>query len=347
MVQNRMRGRLALSVGFLCAMNVHINCREAPTTANHHPQVLAPSDTLQVDPWAPVPQVVQTELFERARSRFVTKLIKQEKEKLAVPRPPANKLRVIKYTAPLGEMPAYISIPRNDAQKHPAIIWLVGGFANSIDRDVWAAAPESDDQSASAFWQAGVVTMYPSLRGGNQNPGVKESLYGEVDDVMAAYRYLAKLPFVDTNRIYLGGHSVDGTLALLVAEAQPGFRAVFSFGPVLRFADYGDEVRTFDDGNSQESLMRAPIEWLHSLRSPTYIAEGDIGGNGNDIESFANQNRNPLVSTALFVGHHHSSYLRRASRFLAKKLLADSGVGVFALDITDMIAAVKIDSAVK
>ncbi len=35
--------------------------------------------------------------------------------------------------------------------------------------------------------------MYPSLRGGNKNPGYIETFLGEVDDVIAAARYLAQL----------------------------------------------------------------------------------------------------------------------------------------------------------
>ena len=41
--------------------------------------------------------------------------------------------------------------------------------------------------------------MYPSLRGGNDNPGVKESFLGEVDDVLAAFDYLSAQPYVESN----------------------------------------------------------------------------------------------------------------------------------------------------
>ena len=38
-------------------------------------------------------------------------------------------------------------------------------------------------------------------------------------------RFLAAQPYVDPARIYLGGHSTGGTLALLVAECSETFRA--------------------------------------------------------------------------------------------------------------------------
>jgi hypothetical protein len=39
--------------------------------------------------------------------------------------------------------------------------------------------------------------MFPSLRGGNDNPGAREGFYGEVDDVVAASEFLARQPYVD------------------------------------------------------------------------------------------------------------------------------------------------------
>ena len=96
----------------------------------------------------------------------------------------------------------------------------------------WAPALRENDQSARGFRESGVVLMLPSLRGSNLNPGRNEFFFGEVDDVIAAANWLATRPDVDPNRIYLGGHSTGGTLALLVAESTPRFRAVFAFGPV-------------------------------------------------------------------------------------------------------------------
>jgi dipeptidyl aminopeptidase/acylaminoacyl peptidase len=81
--------------------------------------------------------------------------------------------------------------------------------------------------------------MYPSLRGGNNNPKYIEDGYGEMDDVIAAARYLASLPYVDLGRIYLGGHSTGGTLAMLSVESTTLFRAVFAFGPVGSYNAYG------------------------------------------------------------------------------------------------------------
>src|SRR5436305_14755455 len=108
--------------------------------------------------------------------------------------------------------------------------------------------------------------MFPSLRGGNDNPGQKEGFLGEVDDVLAARDFLEKQPYVDPKRIYLGGHSTGGTLALLVAECSDRFRAVFAFGPIDDVAGYGRNsvFLPFDLSDPREINVRSPIYWLDS-----------------------------------------------------------------------------------
>ena len=53
--------------------------------------------------------------------------------------------------------------------------------------------------------------------------------------------YLAGQPYVDPERVYLGGHSTGGTLVMLVAASSDRSRAMFSFGPVEDVSGYGSE----------------------------------------------------------------------------------------------------------
>lgn len=210
-----------------------------------------------------------------ARKGFETKLLKQQAMGEAAEVPPSGVLSLVTYAAPLGANAAYIGPDPKDGKKHPAIIWLVGGFSNSIGDFAWNPGPRKNDQSAAGFRDAGIVMMYPSLRGGNDSPGFIETFYGEVDDVLAAAKYLASLDYVDPRRIYLGGHSTGGTLALLVAAASGDrFRAVFSLGPVEDVVGYGSEVLPFDLDNQKEGYLRAPRVWLKNIRCPTLIFEG-------------------------------------------------------------------------
>src|SRR5205085_9170374 len=130
-----------------------------------------------------------------ARNGFQTKLLRRY-EKYPVLQPPPKLFRIVHYESPVGKLAAYLTPDPNDGKKHPAIIWITGGDCNSIDQGCWREGPPSNDQSASAFRKAGIVMMFPSLRGGNDNPGSKEGFLGEADDVLAALDHLRKQEFV-------------------------------------------------------------------------------------------------------------------------------------------------------
>jgi acetyl esterase/lipase len=206
-----------------------------------------------------------------ARKGFATKTT-GEKANRPVAEPPAKVFRKVKYDSPAGKLAAYLTPSPGDGKKRPAIIWITGGDCNSID-DVWSPPdPRSPgDESARQYREAGIVMMFPSLRGGNDNPGVKEGFYGEVDDVIAAADFLAKQDYVDSKRLYLGGHSTGGTLVMLVAASTDKFRAVFSFGPAEDVFFYPQPYVPFDRGNRRVPDVRVRG---HRGREPG-LAAGD------------------------------------------------------------------------
>jgi predicted alpha/beta-hydrolase family hydrolase len=166
--------------------------------------------------------------------------------------------------------------------------------------------------------------MFPALRGGNDNPGVKEGFLGEVDDVLAAAKFLARQPFVDPGRIYLGGHSTGGTLVLLTAECSARFRAVFSFGPVDDVLGYGPRFNPFVLSDRKESQLRAPVRWLHSIRAPVFVFEG-TGGNLGALQTMARGSKNPQVHFFEVKGTNHFGLLAPTNRLIAAKILRDTG----------------------
>lgn len=262
-----------------------------------------------------------------ARHGFTTQLISHEAQREPVPVPPPKLFSVVHYDSSAGKLAAYLSQPTHDGKKHAAIIWITGGFGNDIGDIAWTPGPASNDQSASAFWKAGVVTMYPSFRGGNDNPGYQEGFYGEVDDVLAAADYLAKQDFVDPQRIYLGGHSTGGTLALLAAEMSGHrFRAAFCFGPVEDVTGYGAEQLPFDITNRKERELRAPVRWLNSIQSPVFVFEGtEHPSNIESLKFMASQSSPPTVHFYPVKGVTHFSILAPMTHLLANKILSDDG----------------------
>ena len=247
----------------------------------------------------------------------------------------------MKYPSKVGDLAAYVSSDPGDGQKHPMIIWVVGGWGNGIDDFPWCYPEWDNDQTGSAFWQAGVLTMYPSFRGGCGNPGNYETLFGEVDDIASAYDYAASLPYVDPDRIYLGGHSTGGTRALLASEYTDKFRAVFAFGAVDKIEYHNNSQFTFDTDNKEEYKMRSPIYWLDNVKSPTFLIEGS-DGNSVNLKNIERASKNDNIHCYVIEGQDHFSVLAPLTRVVAQKIVADTGT-----DPNITITQEELDSAMK
>jgi acetyl esterase/lipase len=263
-----------------------------------------------------------------SRKGFTTKLSHQIRDGTPLDQPPRGIFTIVKYGSQVGDLSAYLTPNPADGKKHPAIVWITGGDCNTIG-DVWSPRPADNDQSAAPYRQAGIVMMFPSLRGGNQNPGVEEKFLGEVDDVIAAADYLAKQPYVDPARIYLGGHSTGGTLALLVSESTDRFRTVFSFGPVSTINAYGPPTvdLPFDVFEPSEVYIRSPSTWLWCIKSPTFVFEGKDEPSNADSVDFMSHSKllSPAVHFHLINGTTHFSILTPMNRLIAQKILKDDG----------------------
>lgn len=264
-----------------------------------------------------------------ARKSHTTRLIRQLRTDEPAERPPQPVLSLARFPAEGGDFSAYVSVPTGGVEKHPAIIWIFGGFDNGIGSTAWELAPSDNDQSAAVFRQKGIITMYPSLRGGNGNPGFREGFYGEVDDVIDAAKWLAKQPYIDPKRIYLGGHSTGGTLALLVAESTGGFRAVFSFGPVDDVRGYGQDELPFSVDDQTEAELRAPVLWLNGISRPTYVFEGGSqSGNIDAVREIASASRNTNLHCYEVPGLDHFSILAQITPIIAQQIVLDTGPDV-------------------
>lgn len=270
------------------------------------------------------PAATDAQTLSEARAGHQTVIAARADTDDPVETPPASLFSVVSYPAASGAMAAYVTPRPADGQRHPAIIWMTGGDSSTIG-DVWSPAPAANDQSARAFREAGIVMMYPSLRGGNRNPGEHEGAYGEVQDVLAAADWLAKQDYVDPQRIYLGGHSTGGTLVLLTAEMSDRFRAIFAFGPVSQIdKDYAQYLGVRLD-DQKELDLRSPGLWLGSITRPTFVFEGDGAGNRADLRDLERRSANPLAQFFVVRGADHFSILSPTTALIARKILADTG----------------------
>jgi dipeptidyl aminopeptidase/acylaminoacyl peptidase len=161
---------------------------------------------------------------------------------------------------------AWVNRPSKDNPKQPAVLFVHGGFAFG----------PPDWEMTQPYRDAGYVVLVPILRGENGQPGSFSLLYDEVDDVLAAAKYLAEQPYVDRDRLYLAGHSSGAILALLAAMTSKSFRAVASFdgmpdlAAVFKPGKKAKEVR-FDLKDPRELQVRSPLAYAASLKCPARL----------------------------------------------------------------------------
>lgn len=251
---------------------------------------------------------------------------------MALPVPPPRLFKSVRYNSDKLRLAAFVTPDPADEKKHPAIVWLTGGESNTL-ADFWRKGSKQNDQTASPYRDAGVIMMFPTLRGGNDNEGNIEVNYGEVKDVIAAAEYLATLPYVDSSRIYLGGHSTGGTLALLVSEVASSshpnlFKEVISFGATQETM-FLQEV-SFDKGDKQrETDLRTPANWTQDIKVPTWIVEGkSLDSNYRDLKPMCDKNKNPMLHCAFIPKHDHFSVLYPINRHIAQQIMANQPISI-------------------
>ncbi|MDP1823619.1 MAG: prolyl oligopeptidase family serine peptidase [Archangium sp.] len=255
---------------------------------------------------------------QKARKGFKTKLVTRLVDSEPLPPLPPKLFEIVQYQGPLGPLQAMVSKAPGPG-KHPAILWLSGGFPpGGMNEAAWEPQPRGNDQSGAQFRTAGLVVMYPTLRGSFGNAGQAEAFLGEVDDVLAALTWLRASPDVDSTRIYLGGHSTGATLALLVA-ASTDVRGVLALGPIDDVCAYGQQSLPFDVRNKRECAVRSPLQFLDAVRAPTLVIEGQLG-NSEALHAMERATKNPKLSFLVLEGFTHFSAIAPVNEFFAPRL---------------------------
>ena len=214
---------------------------------------------------------IQTADYAKIRRDFRTTLLRHgpSPQHDSVSKPPEG---VVEVEFPSGalHLKAWMSGQQRRGPKLPAVLFLHGGFAFGL----------ADWEMALPYWEAGFVVMVPMLRGENGLPGDFSMFYDEVDDVLAAARYLSKQPSVDASRIYIAGHSAGGTLTLLAVEASGRFRAAAAFdgSPDQQLLYNGSASKpgvhqevVFDAKDLRELRVRSPLAYATSFKSPVRL----------------------------------------------------------------------------
>jgi dienelactone hydrolase len=206
---------------------------------------------------APIVEI-QNEDYAVARSRFQTKLL----HKGPAPQPwspitPPTGVTEIEYRSGDLRLKAWMNRPVDDTHKHPAVVFLHGGYA--FDKDDW--------DLSQPFRDAGYVILMPMLRAENGQAGAFTLWYDEVDDVLAAAACLSAQPYVDARRLYVAGASAGGTLALFAAMMSKQFRAAASYSASpdqALLVKHAKMDLPFDKTNPRELQLRSPLAYAAS-----------------------------------------------------------------------------------
>jgi dipeptidyl aminopeptidase/acylaminoacyl peptidase len=225
---------------------------------------------------SPHDQTAPAEDLAAARKSFVTKLTVRgpAPQSYRDDEPPAG---VQQVDFPSGDLKlkGWLSAAPDDGKRHLAVVYLHGG---------WSFSPD-DWRDAAPFAEAGFVLFMPMLRAENGNPGLYESFYGEVDDAIAAGRYVSSLPQVDGNNVFVAGHSVGAVLTCLAAMMLSPYKAAAALDGYVDMESWAAESPQayvpYNRFDPEEVRIRNPMAFVASLKCPLtlYASDGARGVN--------------------------------------------------------------------
>jgi acetyl esterase/lipase len=247
---------------------------------------------------AKVPTSTDEAAFWTERSAFRTRLTRRGPAPQGFEDDVPSGFEAIRYRAGGRELLAWIARPKGFSERRPAIVFAHGGFALGT----------GDDEPVRPFLEAGYVALVPSYRGENGNPGDFEMFLGEVDDAIAAIRWLALDPQVDPARIYVFGHSAGGAIAAMLSLAPDVPVAATASIDALYAEDLFDamaDIVPFDRRQPSERRMRLLLPNLAMMKRPhrAYLASDGLGYLSDAARAEARRAQAPLEVITL-PGNH-------------------------------------------
>ncbi len=243
-------------------------------------------------------QTTPTDLAS-ARKGFVTKLRVRgpAPQRYRNVQPPAG-VKLVEFKSGDLTLKGWLSQDVGDGKKRPAVVFLHGGCAFAPD----------DWEDAEPFAKAGFVLFMPMLRGENGNPGVFESFLGEVDDAIAAGRFVSGLPNVDDKKVFVAGHSIGGVLTCLAAMLPSPYKAAASLDGHVDMDSWAagspDAFIPYDRNVREEVRVRNPMAFIASLRCPLKLYAGDNGREVNAPLAASAQRLNKDCELVVVPGDH-------------------------------------------
>jgi dienelactone hydrolase len=144
-----------------------------------------------------------------------------------------------------GPFPAYISnhgsMTVREAGRNPWTIITKGSLTDTLARQGYVAlllahrGYKGSEGTASTYTQNQTSGGYSGRRAADVMRGAEE----ETGDVLAALEYLLALPYVDKERVGVGGVSLGGLVSIMAATRDPRFKAVITMAGGYRQSGQG------------------------------------------------------------------------------------------------------------
>ena len=224
-------------------------------------------------------------------------------------------LQPVTYPSNGRDLKAWLFVPNVGDSKKPALVYIHGGFAFGV----------SDFEEVRPFADSGFIVLCPALRGENGNAGDFEFTLGEVDDAVAAVRWLAEQDNVDSRRIYAFGHSSGGIASAMLSlmddvpirhsGSSGGLYGTDLFAVVARQTPARVPFALADPQEAQLRVLVGNIRWM---KRPHYA----ICGTGDSLMKVRESRREAAEAKAPLEvieipGDHHSSLNAAVLRYLA------------------------------
>ena len=205
-----------------------------------------------------------------------------------------NDAKLVSYPSEGRNLKGWLLLPKESSgEPKPGVVYLHNDFSLT----------ELSYRNALPFVEAGYPVFLPAWRGENGNPGDFELLYGEVDDARAAIRWFSQHPDVESDSIYVLGHSIGGGISALLS--------LYPDLPVRMSADVGGiyRARTFTWW-SRSSSLRHLIQF-----QPTSKAEVTLRLLGPNIREMARRHISYVGNNAAVDRRYAQSLEGQARRF--------------------------------
>lgn len=155
-----------------------------------------------------------------------------------------------------------ILIRPNTHDNTPAVVFQQGSGNHSFDGYETEAWGPHRFYIEDVLLEQGYAVLYCNKRGlgGSSGNWKKNSLYGRADDAYAAVSYLKTLPFIDSSRIGISGHSQGGWIAQIAAAQHEDIAFIIALaGPTVGVkAQTGsnDSLRYMCEGFTGDRLIK-------------------------------------------------------------------------------------------